>query len=265
MSSYIAEMTIGSNTYKVLDADISYYQHTRGGGMPSSDVQGGTFTVKIESSDGPQYDMLTEWMFGKSLMKEGFIRFYKKDGISRLFDFEFYDAHCIRYHEHFNYANDQTMDTSLTISPGITRIKSLVKERPWKISEVSESELSSNLATKLSGKQTIGPTRLIFNLQWKKEGAIIDKAIVGDIVSMTADVTGINDGSSVNLQIFEKDELYEDDLITSMSTLVKDSKIEVKWKVVYTEDKDDKESAEEESKLGYTLPEYIFKASASGI
>jgi hypothetical protein len=174
MSSYNAEMTIGSNTYKVLDADISYYQHTRGGGMPSSEIQGGTFTVKIESSDGPQYDMLTEWMFGKSLMKEGYIRFYKKDGIGRLFDFEFYDAHCIRYHEHFNYANDQPMDTSLTISPGITRIRGktdLVKEQIWKVSELkSRDEISRQprefhfVEIELVGEDGIGVANIEYEL-----------------------------------------------------------------------------------------------------
>jgi hypothetical protein len=135
MSSFKAEITIGSNTYKVLDADISYYQHTRGGGMPSSDIQGGTFTIQIESSNGPQYDQLAEWMFGKSSMQKGVLRFYKKDGVSRLYDFEFYDAYCIRYSEHFSSTNNQPMVTTLTITPGIIRMRNIVRERPWKVSQ----------------------------------------------------------------------------------------------------------------------------------
>jgi RHS repeat-associated protein len=158
MSSYIAELTIGSNTYKVLDADISYYQHTRGGGMPSSEIQGGTFTVKIESSSGPQYDMLAQWMFAKSSMQKGVIRFYKKDGIGKLFDFEFYDAHCIRYHEHFQYADNQPMTTTLTISPGITKMREQVKERPWKVSspEQSNDEILASLFAREAAREAAG-------------------------------------------------------------------------------------------------------------
>ncbi|MFH1119811.1 MAG: type VI secretion system tube protein TssD [Bacteroidota bacterium] len=140
MSSFKAEITIGSNTYKVLDADISYYQHTRGGGMPSSDIQGGTFTIRIESSGGPQYDQLAEWMFGKTSMQKGILRFYKKDGISKLFDFEFYDAYCIRYSEHFSSTNDQPMVLTLTITPGIVRMRNIVRERPWKVSETGNQK-----------------------------------------------------------------------------------------------------------------------------
>lgn len=139
MSSFVAEITIGNNTFQVLEADISYFQQTRGGGMPSSGIQGGTFSVKLESSSGSQYDKLSEWMFEKSLMQKGLLRFYKKDGISKLFDFEFYDAHCIRYQEYFNSSESLPMITTLTISPGITRIRNLVKERPWKVSELTET------------------------------------------------------------------------------------------------------------------------------
>jgi hypothetical protein len=140
MSSFTAEISIGSNIFKVLDADISYYQHTQSSGMPSSDIMGGTFTIKIESSVGPPYDMLSEWMFEKSSMKKGVLRFYKKDGTGKLFDFEFYDAHCIRYHEYFNSSDDQPMVTTFTISPGISRIRNLVKEKSWKVSESGVQE-----------------------------------------------------------------------------------------------------------------------------
>jgi len=148
MSSSVAEMTIGSNTFKVLNADISYYQLTQIGGRASSDIRGGTFTVAIESSDGPRYDQLAEWMFSKSAMKKGVIRFYKKDGVSRLFDFEFYDAYCIKYAENFNYSDNQPMMTMLTISPGITRIMDLVKERPWKVSDLSSQNNSISFIEK---------------------------------------------------------------------------------------------------------------------
>ncbi|MHC1774113.1 MAG: type VI secretion system tube protein TssD [Lentimicrobium sp.] len=158
MSSFTAEIVIGSNTFKVLDADISYYQHTLGGGMPSSEIQGGTFTVKIESSSGPQYDMLSEWMLEKSSMKKGVLRFYKKDGVGKLFDFEFYDAHCIRYSEHFSSNSDQPMVTTLTISPGITKMREQVKERPWKVSSPEESndEILASLFEKETAREAAG-------------------------------------------------------------------------------------------------------------
>lgn len=138
MSSSLADMIIGNSTFKVRNADISYYQDIQLGGRIGSDIRGGTFIVELESSDGSQYDQLTEWMFSKTLMKKGVIRFYKTNGYSRLFDFEFYDAFCIGYQERFNYSDSQPMITILTISPGITRVRNQVKEKPWKISQIGE-------------------------------------------------------------------------------------------------------------------------------
>lgn len=143
MSSYKTELIIENTTFKVLDSDINYFQHIQNSGLPAGDIAGGTFSVKIESSSGPQFDMLAEWMFSKSQMKKGLVRFYKKDGISKLYDFEFYDAHCINYHEHFDGVNDSAMTTTITVSPGITRIGSLVKERLWKVSELSEMAIKA--------------------------------------------------------------------------------------------------------------------------
>ena len=136
MSSSVAEITIGSNTFMVLNADISYYQQTQIGGKASSDIRGGTFSVEIESSEGLKYDQLAAWMFSKSLTQKGVIRFYKNDGIGRLFDLEFYDAFCVKYSEHFNYSDSQVMITFITISPGICRVRNLLMEKSWKVSDL---------------------------------------------------------------------------------------------------------------------------------
>jgi hypothetical protein len=171
MSASIAEISIGSVTFKVLNADISYYQLLQIGGKASSDIRGGTFSVEFETSDGTQFDQLAEWMFSKTAMKKGFIRFYKKDGVGRLFDFEFYDAYCIKYTEKFDYSDSQPMITTLTISPGITRFRNLVKERPWKVSEKEEDiKITNNSSRRLTERLT-EPELIINN---DKEGLTED-------------------------------------------------------------------------------------------
>ena len=80
-----------------------------------------------------------------------------------------------------------------------------------------------------------------------------------------ADTSGIADGTSVEINIVEKDDDGNDDDVATISGTVKSGKIECKWKVIYTADEDDSNSQQEMKEKGYTLPEYAFTVEADGV
>ena len=106
----------------------------------------------------------------------------------------------------------------------------------------------------------------ITNPHWENsDGQTITKALVGDEVTLCADVTDIADGATAKIKIVEKDDDGNDDDVTTLSAKVQNSKIECKWKVIYTEDDDDSNSQQEKEEKGYTLPEYAFTVECDGV
>ena len=105
----------------------------------------------------------------------------------------------------------------------------------------------------------------ITNPRWEKDGQSITKALVGDEITLCADVTDIADGADATIKIVEKDDDGNDDDVTTLSAKVQNGKIECKWKVIYTEDDDDSNSQQEKEEKGYTLPEYAFTVECDGV
>ena len=102
------------------------------------------------------------------------------------------------------------------------------------------------------------------NLQWMQDGNVIDIAMIGAEVTLTADASQIATGSSVEINIYEKDTNSPDDFIETIKGKVTNGKVEGKWKVIYVEDDDDEDSEKEMLEKGYTLPEYIFTIKSNG-
>ena len=99
----------------------------------------------------------------------------------------------------------------------------------------------------------------ILNPRWENtDGEPITKALVGDEVTLCADVTDIPDGTGAKIKIVEKDADGNDDDVATLTAKVSGGRIECAWKVVYTEDDDDADSEQEKAEKGYTLPEYAF-------
>ena len=125
----------------------------------------------------------------------------------------------------------------------------------------SKAENQSDLENTSNEKN---PT--ITNPHWENsDGQTITKALVGDEVTLCADVTDIADGATAKIKIVEKDDDGNDDDVTTLSAKVQNSKIECKWKVIYTEDDDDSNSQQEKEEKGYTLPEYAFTVECDGV
>jgi hypothetical protein len=92
----------------------------------------------------------------------------------------------------------------------------------------------------------------VYNAKWSQQSAR-----VGDVVKLTADVVGYDDGTMAVLRIWEQDTKGPDDFITEIETTVNNGKVDAQWKYEYREEEEE-EITEEERKRGYSSPEYYF-------
>jgi uncharacterized Zn-binding protein involved in type VI secretion len=92
----------------------------------------------------------------------------------------------------------------------------------------------------------------VYNAKWSKESAR-----VGDVVKLSADVEGYEDGTKAVLRIWEQDIKGVDDFITEIETTVNGGKVEAEWEYEYHEEEEE-EITEEERERGYSSPEYYF-------
>ncbi len=113
---------------------------------------GGLFTVAIET--GTSTDLL-RLMLSPDAMCKGYIRFYKRDAISKLMDYEFFDTYIISHRTEFTCDGSKPLTDTLVFSPGILRIGDMVFEKHCKV-----TDLTANADKKTENKDedfNIGP------------------------------------------------------------------------------------------------------------
>lgn len=116
-----------------------------------------------------------------------------------------------------------------------------------------EAELRKHSLKKESEKMRIIPPIEITNAKWSQQ-----EARRGDILTLTADVKEVPDGTEALIEIYEHDEDGAHDFITKIPVYVEANKIEIEWQYEYHEDTDDIPTAAESEK-GYNPPEYFFR------
>ncbi len=132
--SFLAKLFLDNTERKILNADILVRQATDWLGRPESMPEGGLMNIKIEST----YEtMFWEWMVSPTMLKEGYIRFYKRDGMSKLTDLEFWDCYLVDYYELYSDNSNEPLELYLTLSAGIIRFKNTVFEKNWKITDIT--------------------------------------------------------------------------------------------------------------------------------
>ncbi len=138
--SFLAKLFLDNTERQILNADILVRQTTDWLGRPDSMPQGGMINIKIEST---HETLFWEWMVSPTMMKNGYIRFYKHDGMSKLMDLEFWDCFCVDYYEFFDDNSRDPLELNLTFSPGVIRIKNTVFQKNWRITDLSNVAASS--------------------------------------------------------------------------------------------------------------------------
>ena len=116
-----------------------------------------------------------------------------------------------------------------------------------------EAELRQHGLSERSEDMEIIPPIIITNLQWGQQ-----EARRGDILKLTADVEGAQDGTDAAIEIYEHDADGAHDPITQISAMVENGRIEVDWMYEYYDDTDEIPT-EAELEAGYNPPEYFFR------
>ncbi|MBN1464097.1 MAG: hypothetical protein JW922_10585 [Paludibacteraceae bacterium] len=134
--SFLATLFLDNTERAVLNADILVRQSVDMIQRPNKNPEGGLINIKIRST---HEDMFFAWMVSPTMMKNGYIRFYKHDGMSRFADLEFWDCYLVNYYEHFSDDSPEAVITELTLSPGILRFKNIVFAKNWKVTDLSKT------------------------------------------------------------------------------------------------------------------------------
>jgi hypothetical protein len=128
-----------------------------------------------------------------------------------------------------------------------------------KNSLVAKVKLPKHSAEMQSNPLIVLPPVNIKNLKWDKK-----EARRGDILTMTADIESVPDGTEAEIEIWEYDADEVHDLITTILVEVKAKKIECKWEYEYHEDTDEIPT-DEEVERGYNPPEYFFRMKVNEV
>ena len=123
----------------------------------------------------------------------------------------------------------------------------------------AEIKLSKLSLTKKSNALNLFPPIEIKNLKWDK-----DELYRGDIVKISADVTGVYNGAEAEIQIWEHDSDGAHDLIAKFPCTVKNYKVEVKWEFQYSGNTESIPTSDE-SEDGYQQPKYFFRINVGEI
>ncbi len=154
--SFIAKLYLDDIEITLLSARLHITQNTDITGRPRSNPSGGFITIRMLSSYN---GLLNEWMIDPNITKQGYIRFFKRDGYSRLVDWQFADCFCVSYHENFSSDGKMPMQTELVLSPGVLKVNKTVFNKGWGVTDLNSSinqgstYISNSRDTKETGKE----------------------------------------------------------------------------------------------------------------
>ena len=138
--SFKAQLFINDRVINILGCRLQFNQNKDITGKPVGRVDGGQFVLTIETDRNT--DILHQ-MMGAETMIDGYLRFYKRDGMSKLVDYEFWDCYVANYKVRFSSVNTDPMTTQLLFSPGVLRINGVVLKKPWHVTDIDAEEVEA--------------------------------------------------------------------------------------------------------------------------
>jgi hypothetical protein len=126
-----------------------------------------------------------------------------------------------------------------------------------------EVELPKHGLSIESNEIPVRPPIEVSSMKWSKSEVERDEE-----VTMTCVFTnGVEEGDKVTVIVYEYDNDGYHDKVVTIPTIIKDNKVEIKWKFIYQEDTDDIPTREQLEKYGksYNPPEYFFVVMVDNI
>lgn len=126
--SFIANLNVDGNSYKILDCTLSMQQPLGVNQKPSGKVQGGSFSVSLELSKNTD---LVDWMANSVITKSGEVIFYNRDALSKNVTVAFENAYCTALVMDYHAFNNQPLKVSITITAETLKINDVEHKNNW--------------------------------------------------------------------------------------------------------------------------------------
>lgn len=123
----------------------------------------------------------------------------------------------------------------------------------------AEIKLSKHGLKQKSPALVLIPPIEISNLKWSA-----NQANRGDLLQLTADVKGADDGTEGEISIWEYDDDGAHGLVSAFPVHVQGEKISTEWEFAYVEDTEDIPTSDETDN-NYQQPQFLFTVAVSGI
>ncbi|WP_405206383.1 type VI secretion system tube protein TssD [Aquimarina sp. LLG6339-5] len=231
--AFQAKLFINDEERNVIDSTFLYQQLMDSNGRPKTTIQDGKINVLIESTKNDE--LFYDWMFSTHTMYNGYVRFFKRDGFSKLFDFEFANCHCVHLEEKFNAEGNSPLKMELVLSPGIQKVRGQIFEKNW-----NPSNPFTN-ATPITQREEKEPEFLGYHFE-DKEGEVLEKdeIEVDDEIYLVIETQDAA-GESITIDLDDKSLDYEyqgnrleNDVIRNVS--ITGDQTRVKLKAIKQED-----------------------------
>jgi Hemolysin coregulated protein Hcp (TssD) len=126
--SFLATLNLDGKKYNVLAFDYKASQQVDNNGKPSSKPHGFYIAITVQSD---RDSSLSDWMVDSLMAKDGYIRFYNRDGMSKFKDVKFETTYCVGYKEIFEANSKLPMRQMLTLSSGRVIYGNTIFEETW--------------------------------------------------------------------------------------------------------------------------------------
>ncbi len=198
--SFLARLFINDRIINVQSSRIFFHQNKDIAGKPRGLVDGGLFTLVLEL-DG-KTDLLHQ-MIAIEQTVEGYVRFYKRDGMSRLTDYEFKGTYIYGYRVTQTANGTNPALVEVKFSPGALRIGHAIYRRPWCDEEFDVEEAEPTPAPEQK------PKVLDYYITDSNNNRI-EEAEIGDIIYLNLRTRNlIGQKMDLSLENPDQDYLYE--------------------------------------------------------
>ena len=224
-----AELIIFDQVYPILDFELILEKEADTTGLPLSNPFGGKMTITFASAKNDTD--LIEAAMASRVMVRGIVRMYRRDGIQKLFDYEFANAYLLLRNERFDATGKNPLTTKVIIAPGILKRDSFVFQNYW-----NPSNPFLAAAAPISSTDDEGELQIIDTYYTDLEGNELAEPAVGEEVYVVVlSENGIGETTDIDLSNQTKDFMYngevlENDIIKDY--LINSDEDKIKLKVI---------------------------------
>ena len=135
--SFLAHLFINQRRIVVLSSKLGFRQQKDIAGKPRGRVDGSIIGLTIELT--AHTDLLHQMMNAEQMV-EGYIRFYKRDAMGKLYDYEFWDTYVFYYKVRQVLNSGEPAKIDIGLSCGVLRANGAVIKKPWHVTNIDALE-----------------------------------------------------------------------------------------------------------------------------